>query len=555
MKEMGGWRRRCLAVASLGAVVLAAGCGSSRADREARAALQQRLQGAPIKDLGPREDLLWKSVRRFYESRAYDFVWLDGAAPNSRAQALQKAVQDAVGDGLDPADYDFKALEPLQARSRSWIPLKKGPVPAAQRAEAELRFTASYLKLASELLVGRVDPARVDAHWFGQYRLVAPEKMLERAAETGRVQATLNGLVPHHPQYEALRKAMARYRELAAQGGWPTGFTMGRLDAAALARLRQRLAAEGDLPGAAAPASEAADPALRAALRRFEQRHGLPEDGQLDADVVRELNVPVTTRLRELELNLERWRWLPESLGDKHILVNIPSYSLTGVENGKTTIGMRVVTGKIENPTPIFSDSMSSVVFSPYWNVPPSIARKEILPALMRDASYLSRNDMEVVRGSQVVSPWGVDWEGNGYTVRQRPGPRNSLGQVKFVFPNNFDVYLHDTPADTLFASTTRSFSHGCVRVEKPFELAQWVLAGQSQWTPERIQAAMQAGKEQHVALKKAIPVYLVYATAWVGPDGLVDFRDDIYGHDGRQMKLLPPSPPPAMVASAAVGR
>jgi murein L,D-transpeptidase YcbB/YkuD len=216
---------------------------------------------------------------------------------------------------------------------------------------------------------------------------------------------------------------------------------------------------------------------------------------------------------------------------------------------------MRVVTGKIENPTPIFNDDMTTVVFSPYWNVPPSIARNEILPALMRDSSYLYRNDMEVVRGSQVVSPWSIDWDGSGYTVRQRPGPRNALGQVKFVFPNNFDVYLHDTPADQLFASTTRSFSHGCVRLEKPFELAQWVLSGQSQWTPERIQAAMQAGREQHVALKSPIPVYLVYATAWVEPDGRVDFREDVYGHDAKQMKLLPPSPAPPRVASLSVAQ
>src|SRR5262245_44201715 len=191
---------------------------------------------------------------------------------------------------------------------------------------------------------------------------------------------------------------------------------------------------------------------------------------------------------------------------------------------------------------------MTTVVFSPYWNVPPSIARKEILPALERDGSYLSRNDMEVVRGSHVVSPWSVDWSSSDYTVRQRPGPRNALGGVKFVFPNNFDVYLHDTPAGQLFSSTTRSFSHGCVRVEKPLELAEWVLAGQPEWTPERIEEAMHAGRERHVALKSAIPVYLVYATAWVEPDGRVSFRDDVYGHDARQLKLLPPGSP--LVAS-----
>jgi murein L,D-transpeptidase YcbB/YkuD len=532
---------------ALGAAVAATGCGGR--DKAAEAALKQRLGGSPPAELGPRAALLWKSARRFYEKRGYAFVWLDGSTPGARAEALWEAVRDTAADGLDPEDYDLRALDPLQTRSRSRWPLGKGEVPPAQKAEAEVRFTASFLKLAAELLVGRVDPARVDPHWFGQYRLVAPERMLEHAADTGKVRATLNGLVPHHPQYEALRRAMARYRELAARGGWPTGFRTGRLDAQAAARLRQRLAAEGDLPGAAATATAGSglDPELRAALRRFEQRHGLSEDGVLDAAVVRELNVPVRARLRELELNLERWRWLPESLGDKHILVNIPSYWLAGVEGGRTTIGMRVVTGKIENPTPIFSDRMTTVVFSPYWNIPPSIARKEVLPALWRDPSYLARNDMEVVRGSQVLSPWSIDWEDSGFTVRQRPGPRNALGQVKFVFPNNFDVYLHDTPADELFTSVARSFSHGCVRVEKPFELARWVLAGQPEWTPDRIQAAMQSGREQHVALRDAIPVYLVYATAWVEPDGRVGFRDDVYGHDARQLKLLPASPAPKL--------
>jgi murein L,D-transpeptidase YcbB/YkuD len=535
-----------------------AGCGGSgRREREAREALKQRLQGPAPAELGERKDVLWKSAQRYYEQHGYKFVWMDGSAPNQRAKGLQAALKETVADGLNPASYDFKPEGPLQVHEKSWNPLKKGAVPPAQVADAEVRYTASFLKLAAELLVGRVDPARVDPNWFGQYRLVAPERMLERVAETGRVRATLNGLVPHHPQYDALRAAMQRYRDIAAHGGWPTGFTAGNLTPQKLAALRQRLAAEGDLPSAPAAATPAAAPAtfdatLREGLKRFEQRHGLVPDARLDAAAVRELNVPVEQRIHEVELNLERWRWLPESLGDKHILVNIPSFWLQGIENGKPTIQMRVVIGKVENPTPIFSDSMTTVVFSPYWNVPPKIAKNEILPALQRDPGYLARNNMEVVRGSQVVSPWSVDWDAGGFTVRQRPGGKNALGGVKFVFPNNFDVYLHDTPADALFNANDRTFSHGCVRVEKPFELAQWVLAGQKDWTPERIETAMHQGREQHVALKRPIPVYLVYATAWVEADGRVSFRDDVYGHDARQFKLLPPSAPPTLVAANA---
>jgi L,D-transpeptidase YcbB len=540
------------------AALIATGCGDGTRREEERQALKQRLEAAPPAELGKRRAELWKSARRFYEKNGYEFVWIEGDAPNKRARSLQSAVADVVTHGLDPAQYDLGWQEPLKTRSRSsWNPLGKGSVPPAQAAEAEVRLTAAFLKLSAELLVGRVDPARVDSHWFGQYRLVAPERMLERAVETGRVHATLNGLVPHHPQYDALRGGIQRYREISARGGWPTGFVAGTQAPGKLAALRARLQAEGDLPlPSGTPALKplgGLDGTLRAGLRRFEERHGLPADGRLDADVVEELNVPVEARLREVELNLERWRWLPESLGDKHILVNIPSYWLVGVENGKPTIQMRVVTGTLENPTPIFSDRMTTIVFSPYWNVPPSIAREEIQPALLRDASYLERNDMEVVRGSQVVSPWSVNWDEGGFTVRQRPGPKNALGMVKFIFPNNFDVYLHDTPADALFANTARNFSHGCVRVEKPYELAQWVLRGQPGWTPEKIQAAMAAGREQHVPVKNAVPVYLVYATAWAEPDGRVSFRHDVYGHDARQMKLLPPSaPPPPRVAVAA---
>jgi murein L,D-transpeptidase YcbB/YkuD len=425
-----------------------------------------------------------------------------------------------MADGLDPEDYDFKAGEPLQARAgRSWNLLRKN-APPAQVAEAEVRYTASFLKLASALLVGRVEPTRVDPNWFGQYRLSAPERLLEQAVAEGHVEKALNGLVPQHVQYTMLRQAMQNYLAIAARGGWPTGFRPGKagVDAGQVDALRARLAAEGDLAAQGDP--------LPPALRRFERRHGLVEDGRIDAELLRELNTPVESRVRQLELNLERWRWLPESLGDRHIIVNVPSYSLAAMEDGKATLSM-------------------------HWNVPPKIAREEIRPALLRDPSYLSRNDMEVVRDSRVVSPWSVDWDAGGFTVRQRPGPKNALGHVKFIFPNNFDVYLHDTPADQLFSSTERGFSHGCVRVEKPAELARWLLRGQSEWTPERIEGAMYSGQERHVALKQPVPVYLVYATAWVEPDGAVSFRDDVYGHDARQLKLLPPSPAPVRVAQA----
>jgi murein L,D-transpeptidase YcbB/YkuD len=235
--------------------------------------------------------------------------------------------------------------------------------------------------------------------------------------------------------------------------------------------------------------------------------------------------------------------------------VNIPTFHLTAVDQGQATLQMRVVTGKQESPTPIFSDEMTTVVFSPFWNVPRDIARNETLPAVMRDPGYLGRNNLEVVRAGRVLNPWSVDWSRAGNVqFRQRPGPRNALGGVKFIFPNQFDVYFHDTPADALFSRVERDYSHGCVRLEKPFEMAQWVLQDRPEWTPERIRAAMSSGREQHIALKQPIPVYIVYQTVWVDEDGTVGFRDDVYGHDARQERILLARPVPGGVRVAEQG-
>lgn len=286
------------------------------------------------------------------------------------------------------------------------------------------------------------------------------------------------------------------------------------------------------------------------ALERFERRHGLTADGRLDRAVLAALNMPVQDRIRQIELNLERWRWLPETLGERYVLANIPTFHLTAVDQGQTALQMRVVTGKEESPTPIFSDEMTTVVFSPYWNVPRDIARNETMPAVMHDPGYLGRNNLEVVRGGRVLDPWSVDWSRPGNVqFRQRPGPRNALGGVKFIFPNQFDVYFHDTPADALFMQVERDYSHGCVRLEKPFEMAQWVLKDQPEWTPEKIQAAMSSGREQHIALKQRLPVYIVYQTVWVDEDGTVQFRDDVYGHDAQQERILPAVPGGIQVA------
>jgi len=256
---------------------------------------------------------------------------------------------------------------------------------------------------------------------------------------------------------------------------------------------------------------------------------------------------PDQARIRRLELNLERWRWLPDDLGSPHVLVDIPAFELQVRESADAIpVRMKVIVGKDTNRTPIFDDEMTEVVFSPYWNVPQSIEMKEMVPKLQEDSDFLEKNNMEVVRvrdgKAEVVPSSKVDWsdlqEKGDLQIRQKPGADNALGYIKFIFPNRYNVYLHDTPNDNLFAKLTRDLSHGCVRVEKPVDLAHYVLKDQSEWTPEKIDEAMHAGKEKHVALKHAIPVHLVYFTLWPGPDGKLQEFDDVYGYEAKQSEL-----------------
>jgi len=253
----------------------------------------------------------------------------------------------------------------------------------------------------------------------------------------------------------------------------------------------------------------------------------------------------VQDQIEKIEINLDRMRWMSNDLGSRHIRVNVPAFELTVHDADQIPLRMRAIVGSNENRTPIFSREMQYIVFSPFWNIPPSIATKEFLPKIRQDASYLSRQNIEVVRTSghkvEAVDPSDIDWEVSdnfGYQLRQKPGASNSLGLVKFMFPNPYNVYLHDTPADNLFARLTRTLSHGCIRIERPAELAAYVLQDQPEWTPERIEAAMHSEKEKHVALKRRLPVHIVYWTASVDANGAIRFNDDVYGYDQKQRAL-----------------
>ena len=487
---------------------------------------------------------LWKLTRAFYERRAYEFAWIDEKHPTSHMDGLIRALKTADREGLDPELYSLSALGARREEAAKGFLRKKG-FDAKEAGPLEVFLTYLYMKYASDVADGISDLAHADKTWRIESERFEPLDYLEQALSGNRVAESLADLTPVAPQYTGLRDALAEYRKRASEGGWPAlprKFRVKRGETSDRVRLLAgRLAASGDFT-ASVPQSGTMpyDDGVVEAVKRFQRRHGLEEDGNAGPGVIAAMNVPVEQRIEQIRLALERWRWLPRNLGDRHILVNIPSYWLEVWDNGSNPVSMRVVVGRKDTPTPIFNDRMTHIVFSPYWNVPPTIAQGETLPAVMQDPAFLARNNMEVVDSSgKVVDPESIDLDDpTKYRFRQRPGSGNSLGLVKFMFPNEYNVYLHDTPADSLFARATRSFSHGCVRVEEPVKLAEYLLRNQSDWPKERIAEAMQGGQERTVKLTDPLPVYLGYWTAWITADG-VRFTDDVYGIDNRQSKLV----------------
>ena len=510
---------------------------------------------------------LWKQTAAFYEKRGYAAAWVQDAKPREQMDELIQALRNADGEGLDPDLYNVGMLEEKRKEASKGFLTDKGFDPK-EAGTLDVWLTYLYMKYASDLANGLSDLAHADPAWKIKPEQFDAQAHLEAALSKNRIQDSLSELTPETAEYARLRDVLKRYREQQANGGWPKVPAMKLKPGQKsphLGALAKRLAAAGDYSGSI-PADGAASvygPELQDAVKVFQRRHGLTDDGAVGPEVIAALNVPLERRIEQIAMNMERWRWLPRDLGDRYLLVNIPEMRLDIYEGDKVPLTMRVVVGKSDTPTPIFNDQMTHIVFSPYWNVPDSIAQGETLPSVLNDPSFLERQNMEVLdKAGNVVDPSSIDLsDPTAYRFRQKPGASNSLGLVKFMFPNQFNVYLHDTPADSLFERAARSFSHGCVRVEEPVALAKYVLRDQPEWTAERIQEAMHAGTEKHVKLKTPIPVFLGYWTARVRPDNTVQFRKDVYQVDGRlqarlndRLARLRRSGEAAAVATAAEG-
>ncbi len=504
----------------------------------------QEFQRPPFDLPDPADRELRAALRTFYEKRDVQPAWFAEGRPLPEARQLLLVLARLDEVGLDSADYRVPALTQALAGAM------RGTGAAGDAEQLELGLTWAALLAASHLHQGRVAADELRSRWQIEREPIDLAAVLATALHDGEIEKTLRGLDPDHPQFAALLQALQRYRHIAAAGGWPLvpkGKVIGEGDSGDAARLRalaQRLHAEGFLTAVPAEYQQAAEVTaagslvysadLADAVRAFQRTRTLQPDGRLGPETQAELAVPVEERLRQIALNVERWRWVPDDFGATTVLVNIPGYTLD-VEQDRTIVeSMAVVVGGKGWETPVFGDQIEHLVLNPYWNVPPRILAEEVLPRIQSDPSYLATHDMEVVRGESdaaaVADPLmlGVD---RGLRVRQRPGPNNPLGQVKFMFPNRHNVYLHDTPSQSTFARADRSASHGCIRVERPVELAELLLRGSS-WSPERLRTTIASGQPAHVQLPQKLPVYLLYFTASVRPDGELHFYEDVYGID-----------------------
>ena len=491
-------------------------------------------------------------IPRFYESRGFLPAWVGDEGPTALADSLVRAIENAHREGLEPDDYHLARIRAVYAEARR-ARRAESVVERTRLADLDLLLSDAFLLYGAHLVGGVVNPTTIHPEWNAVRREADLVALLDSALTTGRIGASLATLLPRHAAYDRLKTALQRYRRIAAEGGWPEqeGVTLRPGSSGPeVALLRRRLILAGDLPAHAAEPADVYDDALEAAVRLFQRRHGLDPDGVADLETNAVLNTPVEDRIRSVVLNMERWRWLPRELGQRHILVNIAGFDLDVVENDSTVFSTRVMVGQRYRKTPVFSDRMTYMVLSPTWTIPPNILEVDKLPLIRQDpAGYLRANRIRVLSpDGRQVDPATVDWATVTGTTRLRfrmdPGPENPLGQVKFMFPNAHHVYLHDTPGREMFDRTTRAFSSGCIRVERPLELAALLMRGDARWTPERIAAAAGGATEQTVQLPRPYAVHLLYWTAWAEPDGTLHFRPDIYERDAALEEALRLPPP-----------
>lgn len=464
------------------------------------------------------------STINFYRSRRYKAAWATEDDLTAQGKKIAAAVAGSESDGLSPNRYRHDVIVKLLAAIKDGSASLDETARAQYAADLDILLTEAFTRFAYDLAQGTLNPDSAGLKWRIPRGGVPKANLLKMLAKGEDPESIIQRIRPGAPQYGRLQNVLARLEESRKNGGWPTvpaGEAKRGDSSDVVVQLRARLSASEDQREATLAQRGASQPAvfdrdLFLALQNFQTRNGVDADGALGAKTLEELNHPIDDRIAEVRLNLDRWRWLPHDLGKMYIMVNVAGFEMSVVENNRVIEGMNVVVGQEGWETPIFADTLENIVVNPYWNVPKSILEEEMANQI-NDPTYLARNNFERTKDGG---------------LRQRPGPKNALGQYKFLFPNKDNIYLHDTPADQLFSRTSRAFSHGCIRLERPRDLAYLLgekLAGKS---PRQIDALTATGDEQWIKLRKKIPVYILYFTTWVDDDGTVRFHHDVYGLD-----------------------
>jgi murein L,D-transpeptidase YcbB/YkuD len=484
-------------------------------------------------------------LEQLYQQNGLAPLWLDEGRPTPQARELVESLAGADSKGLSAEDYDAELLG-------QWLSefSERGANPR-EIASFDVALSLIAMRYVSNLYIGRINPNNIDYGLNVEPKRVDLPNLIQKIAQSPQPAAVVDALEPKFPIYERLKAALPRYQRLAKEIT-PVRFSFPRKLSPGdrhkdVPALRQLLHALGDLEEIKPDSAESQiyGPELAQAVTRFQQRHGLAPDGIIGKGTLSQLNFPLADRLRQIQLGLERLRWLPERIPGNYLVVNIPSFQLFGFRNGsalgKSDLQMNVIVGESVDGrhTPVFHSDMTYITFRPYWNLPYKITVKEMLPQILRNPGYLAKNNLELVPNFAPNAPVyepsfrNVEMLTTGaLKLRQKPGPKNALGLVKFAFPNHNNIYLHSTPSKGLFKKARRDFSHGCIRVEDPVGLAEFILADQGEWTRERIESAMNGSRPRTVTLKHPVPVYIFYSTVFADEEGTVSFYDDIYGHD-----------------------
>ncbi len=483
-------------------------------------------------------------IAAFYQKRNYTASWLNNRGLNNHAKKFLARLQNEYQTG----SYNPSPQEAAQLKSLNELAFRKRlrfKTDDSLAANTDFLFTAVFLQFASDNWNGTNDEYLKKSKWLIKRKDIDLPHLLDSLLTINEeVIATYE---PVYYQYGLLKKQLIKYIEIESKGGW----TMLSPDIKKLKigddnndvrSVKQELFLMGDLDNN--DNTTMFNDELETAVKSFQKRNGIEPDGIIADKTIDELNISVKDRISEILLNMERYRWMPEHLKGDNLIVNVPEYKLHVYNDDKEQWSSNVVVGNDSNNTVIFNDVMEYIVFAPYWNIPGSIIEKETAPGMVKNKNYLANHNMEVVdQSGKAIDESDIDWkdvkENFPYIIRQKPGGNNSLGRVKFLLPNSHNIYLHDSPAKSLFNETDRAFSHGCIRLSEPLKLAKYLLRNEPEWTDEKIEEAMNAEEEKTVKLVNKVPVYIAYFTAWVDGDGKLNFRDDIYGHNQRLKKLM----------------